>query len=301
MLGVENVETENGCSRQVLSAADAPEGLDWRAVWQLTSMSLGIGLFAIPYCFLLLGYVQAAFLVVVMGLLANTALQRLLDISLAHDTASYEALAELAFGRAGKVAMTVITMITTTIATLSYLSASKGLLVSVAIAFLVDVDVNVNHDAAGNPIQVEVLGRTQSVVVLFFLVCMVSPMLLSRSMGDSAWISAGGVFSISLSALFFVGSCLAVLAGGCKKEPCHPAPPALAGSAAEILQYMATLAFSFSMVFALFPVLADRAAQRSLAGAVKILRPAVRMSISFSVSIYLLVGFMGVLTFGTDT
>lgn len=75
----------------------------------------------------------------------------------------------------------------------------------------------------------------------------------------------------------------------------------MTSSIADTLQYTATLAFSFSMVFAVFPVLEERVVDGQVANAVAIMKPAVVASIGLSCCVYLLVGLVGVFTFGTAT
>jgi len=137
-------------------------------------------------------------------------------------------------------------------------------------------------------------------VVLLLLVCLTLPRLLKRSMGDNAYISTSTVFAMSFAAVVFVFSCVLAMAAGCQQAPC-PKPPRLAnGSLLDVFENVATLAFSFSMVFAVFPVLSDRAvACGSIGAAVRPMRKVVRLSISFSVCIYLIVGGMGVFAFGS--
>ena len=60
------------------------------------------------------------------------------------------------------------------------------------------------------------------------------PKLLKRSMGDNAFISTAGVFSMSAAAIIFVGNCMLVLAQGCE-EGCHR-PALVAGKPQEILE-----------------------------------------------------------------
>eukprot|EP00434_Breviolum_minutum_P014584 symbB.v1.2.012856.t1/scaffold875.1/size155714/5 len=112
------------------------------------------------------------------------------------------------------------------------------------------------------------------------------PKLLKRSMGENAMISTVGVFCMSAAAIIFVGNC----------EPSHEA-----GSPEHIvfniLENMATLAFSFSMVFAVFPLVGDKVAE---CGSARSMRAVVRTSIAFSVCIYLLVGFTGSLAYGGE-
>jgi len=261
-------------------------------VMQVTSMSLGAGVFAIPYAFLELGFVHGAFWVLVMGFFADTALQLLLDVAATHSLTSYEDIAERAFGRAGKVGMAVLTLVTTWIATLSYLSASRDLLVGVVVAFFIDFDINSVPDG------VVVLSKPKAVAFLAILLAAVLPLCLSRSMGGNAWISKLGVITISSASVFFVGSCVAALLGSC---PCGGQPPAIGSSAASAFQYTGTLAFSFSMVFAVFPVLSERVGEDGVAAAVVRLKPAVRASVALCVVIYLLVGLMGVITYGSLT
>jgi len=271
-------------------------GLDVGAVWQMSSMCLGIGIFALPYCFKELGVVQGTIWVAIMGAFSNAAQQRLLDVAAECGVTSYEELAECAFGHAGKLAMTIITLVTTGIASLSYLGAAQSVLQGVAVAFFVGFDVN------SVPGGVTVLGKAKQVAMLLVLCCAVLPRCLSRSMGENSWISSGGVIAMSVASIFFVCSCVRVLVVGCdNKEMCGGRPQAFAGDLADLLQYVATLAFSFSMVFALFPVLKERAGGGDVAEAVRRLRPAVRGSVVLSCTIYLLVGVGGVLAFGTGT
>lgn len=270
-------------------------GIDVGAVWQMSSMCLGIGIFALPYSFLKLGVVHGTVWIIVMGLFANAALQRLLDLAAEYGSVSYEELAERAFGKAGKLAMTIITLVTTGIATLSYLGAARSLLVGVAVAFFTDFDVN------SVPGGVTVLGKAKDCTMLLVLCIAVLPKCLSRSMGANAWISSGGVAAMCISSAFFVYSCARVLVLGCDdKDVCGGRPPAFAGNVADTLQYVATLAFSFSMVFALFPVLEERTGSGVAEGALR-LKSAVRASVTLSCVVYLLVGIGGALAFGTGT
>lgn len=268
-------------------------GIDFHAVWQLTSMSLGVGVFAIPFCFNVLGVLQGGILVVVLGFLANTAIERLLDCAEIHSRSKYEEIANTAFGRGGQATMALVIFITTFIASLSYLAASTELLTCVVYAFLTGEDINKQGGSAS------VLTKGKRAIVLLILVMITMPKLLKRSMGDNALISTAGVFSMSTAAIIFVGKCLLVLGEGC--EDCPKPPPLAGGNLQEILENMATLAFSFSMVFAVGPLVGDKVAEYgSVAAAAKSMRPVVRTSISFSVCIYLLVGLTGALAYGND-
>jgi len=293
-MSIGDAEGDSRCSDRALLSGDG-RGVDFRAVWQLTSMSLGVGLFAIPYCFEELGVLLGGVLVVVLGFCANTAIERLLDCAATHCLSQYEDIANHAFGKAGQAAMAAIIAITTLIASLSYLSAATELLVCVAVAFLAGVDID---EIGGSG---AVLTRVKRMVVLFVLVCISMPRLLKRSMGDNAFISTGSVFAMSFAAVVFVASCVLALVEGCHEEPCPKPPPLVRGNLQDVLENVATLAFSFSMVFAVFPVLSERAiACGSVGAAVKPMRMVVRLSITFSVCIYLLVGGVGVFAFGSD-
>mmetsp|Transcript_66959 Transcript_66959/g.217907 ORF Transcript_66959/g.217907 Transcript_66959/m.217907 type:complete len:219 (+) Transcript_66959:104-760(+) len=88
-------------------------------------MTLGAGVFTIPMVYNALGYVHASLWVVAMGIFADIAMERLLDISVQHSKDCYNALSELAFGAAGKTMMSAITLVTTFIAGLSYICTAK--------------------------------------------------------------------------------------------------------------------------------------------------------------------------------
>jgi len=269
-----------------------PRGIDLRAVWQLTSMSLGVGVFAIPYCFNALGSLQGGIFVLVLGFLANTAIERLLDCAEIHSRSKYEEIAKTAFGRGGQFAMAFVIGITTFIASLSYLSSATELLVCVTYTFLT------GHESKGGA--ASIISKGKKAIVLLILVMISMPKLLKRSMGENAMISTVGVFCMSAAAIIFVGNCVLILAKGDNKEPSHEA-----GSPEHIvfniLENMATLAFSFSMVFAVFPLVGDKVAEcGSVAAAARSMRAVVRTSIAFSVCIYLLVGFTGSLAYGGE-
>lgn len=103
------------------------------------------------------------------------------------------------------------------------------------------------------------------------------------------------------SAVFFVANCIVTLVKGCRGDACGDAPRMVNMSGGTVLANIATLAFSFSMVFAVFPVLEERVVNGDVAHAVARMKPAVRMSVVFSCCTYLLVGIAGVLAFGTAT
>lgn len=276
--------------REARSKVTGPP-FDLRAVWQLTSMSLGIGIFAIPYCFYVLGSIHGAAWVVFMAYLANFAQQRLLDVAAEHHISSYEGLAQHAFGTSGKLIMAILTAVTTFIAMLSYLSAARELLLSAAVAFLLDVDVNAHEQ------KVKVLSDNKSVVLLALLTASVMPLLISPKMGDNEWISRGGVLCMCCAALFFMGACVVTLATTGRSST---APALFNGSVADIFQYTSTLAFSFSMIFAVFPLLGERVQDGNVPAAVARIKPAVSASVATCAIIYVLVGLAGSYAFGSD-
>lgn len=268
-------------------------GVDFSAVWQLTSMSLGAGVFTIPMVYAQLGWLHASFWILVMGFFAAWAMERLLDISLQTGKCGYEVLAEAAFGAAGKTTMSVITLVTTFIAAISYIVTAKELLVNLAVAFILDVDVNSAN--------VEILSSSKTVIVLIVFVCAAMPMTLPTQMGDTAWISKFGVCCMVMSSMFFVGRCAALIAQGCAASGvlCGDRPPVFKGSVGDVFEYAATLAFSFSVVFALFPVLQDRLENAVMANAVMSIRKSVRWSIAVCCTLYLVIGMVGSFAFGS--
>lgn len=288
---------EGGRSQSSLVTVEEQQqakGFDLRAIWQVTSMSLGIGIFVIPYSFLKLGAVSGALWVLLMGCLACIAQFRILDVAAGCGVSSYEGLAEHAFGAVGKVAMAVITALTTFIATLSYLSSARELLTDVAVAFFIGFDVN------SQKVEVDVLGKDKTIVMLCVLVAMVLPRCMSKNMGDHAWISLVGVITMTSSSVFFIVSCIVTLSKGCDPA-CVDRPPAVTASVTDTLQYIATLAFSFSMIFAVFPVLEERIVDGQVGTAVASLKKSVAASVGLCSCIYILAGLAGVYAFGPDT
>jgi len=264
--------------------------LDMRAVWQLTSMCVGAGVFTIPQIFVKLGSMHASLWVVFMGCLANLAMQRLLDASEMYSLQSYECLAERAFGSAGKAAMVAITLICTSIATLSYINTAKDLLVNTCVAFLFDVDVNAQP--------VKVLDEAKTFALLSLQVGVLIPSLMKPTIGGNAWISKLGVVSVFSAAAFFIIHCFTHMAS--RSWRLSPVP-GFAGSPKEVLDCVATLAFSYSMVFAVFPVLQERCDDAPVAEVAHTLRRPVAMSVSLSCSLYLVIGLVGAYTFGLGT
>eukprot|EP00443_Scrippsiella_acuminata_P017950 CAMPEP_0115363884 /NCGR_PEP_ID=MMETSP0270-20121206/103471_1 /TAXON_ID=71861 /ORGANISM="Scrippsiella trochoidea, Strain CCMP3099" /LENGTH=240 /DNA_ID=CAMNT_0002786541 /DNA_START=62 /DNA_END=781 /DNA_ORIENTATION=- len=176
----------------------------------------------------------------------------------------------------------------------SYVSAAKELLLNLAVAFIVDVDVN------SAPHEVRILSEEKSIALLAIFVAAVLPLCLSDTMGGNAWISKLCVFCMFSAAAFFVGRCIIVLAQGCSPPiQCGEKPAAFAGSPFDVLEFTATLAFSFSMVFALFPVLKDRINEGGgLQCAVAVLRRSVRCSVLLCSFLYVVIGAAGAITFG---
>mmetsp|Transcript_66960 Transcript_66960/g.217910 ORF Transcript_66960/g.217910 Transcript_66960/m.217910 type:complete len:431 (+) Transcript_66960:104-1396(+) len=257
-------------------------------------MTLGAGVFTIPMVYNALGYVHASLWVVAMGIFADIAMERLLDISVQHSKDCYNALSELAFGAAGKTMMSAITLVTTFIAGLSYICTAKELLLDVTVAFLLDVDPNAHGE-------VEILSKGKTIVLLTIMVCAALPLTLSPTMGDNAWISKFGVCAMIISSIFFIIRCAMIWAQGCTGEMgCGEKPPAFKGSVGDVMMYAATLAFSFSIVFALFPVLQERVtAEGSVEAAVPPVRRAVRRSVAVCCVLYLLIGLVGSFAFGS--
>lgn len=260
------------------------------AVLQLTAMSLGPGLFTLPGVFAGLGIVQSTIAVVCISLFVNFAMQRILDVAAEHRETSYEALAEKALGNAGKTIMEVVTLITTFIASCAFLSTAASLLVDVFTAFVLDINVN-----DGN---IAVLSPAKQLVVLAALTAGVLPLWMSPTMGDKAWISSVGVCVMLTSVAFFVGYCIDQISEHGSKS----LPPAT-GSAQSILENIATLAFSFSMVFAIFPVLGEwvETGADDIVSAVTKLKAVVSQSVALCALSYLSVGILGALSFGKDT
>lgn len=229
-----------------------------------------------------------------LGLLADAAQQRLLDLAAMCEKTSYEALSEEAFGRAGKISMALVTLVTTFAGTMSYLGAAKELLVGAAYAFMVDVDVSAIGGGA------QALPRPKAAALLLALVALVMPRLFSSTMSSNSCISTATVFTISASALYFVLNSLFVIINGCDVEVrCGAKPSLFHSGVSTMLTNVATLAFSFSMIFAVFPVLQDRVEETgSVPSAVRQLKPAVRLSVALSCLIYLAVGLTGSFAFG---
>eukprot|EP00913_Durusdinium_trenchii_P003823 g3540.t1 len=136
----------------------------------------------------------------VLGFCANTAIERLLDCAQIHSRSEYEEIANTAMGRGGKLAMAFVIGITTFIASLSYLAAATELLVCVVFAFLTGEDINKRGGSTA------ILSKTKRAIVLLIFVIISMPKLLKRSMGDNAYISKIGVFSMSAAAIVFVGN-----------------------------------------------------------------------------------------------
>eukprot|EP00930_Biecheleria_cincta_P033547 TRINITY_DN23246_c0_g1_i2.p1 TRINITY_DN23246_c0_g1~~TRINITY_DN23246_c0_g1_i2.p1 ORF type:complete len:455 (+),score=53.40 TRINITY_DN23246_c0_g1_i2:142-1506(+) len=262
------------------------------AVLQLTAMSLGPGLFTLPCVFAELGIVQSTIAVVCISFFVNFAMQRLLDVAAEYRLTSYEALAEKALGNSGNTIMAVVTFITTFIASCAFLSTAASLLVDVFTAFVLDINVN-----NGN---VAVLSSAKQVVVLAVLTAGVLPLWMSPTMGDKAWISSVGVCVMLTSVAFFVGYCIHQISEHGSQSL---APPT--GSIQSLLENIATLAFSFSMVFAIFPVLGEwvesSPGDDAVTPAVTKLKSVVSQSVALCALSYLAVGILGALSFGKDT
>jgi len=130
------------------------------------------------------------------------------------------------------------------------------------------------------------------------MVGMMLPSVAKPTMGSNAWISQLGVVTVFSAAAFFIGHCLVVLAS----HDGHMRPlPSFAFRAGDVLDNVATLAFSYSMVFALFPVLQERCAGAPLSVVVPTIRRPVAISVGVSCVMYLMVGLIGAYTYGTDT
>jgi amino acid permease len=262
-------------------------------------MSLGAGVFAMPFCFLKLGIVNGVLLISLLGALALVAHLCLLDLAAVTGIDSYEGLAEHAFGVCGTVGMATLTLVTTFIATLSYLSVACSLLQNLAVAYLVELDVNTVQGG------VQVLSETKEACLLALLIMLVLPRLLGDRIDP--WISMFGVAAISSSSVIFVGYCVVKLLQGCDDKTCGPSAPLVESTFMDVLQYTAELAFSFSMVFAIFPVLQERRQRRvgenvieaPVKDAVRVMKPAVAASVTLSCVIYITVGVAGVLAFRT--
>lgn len=271
--------------------------INFRVVWTLTSMSLGIGLFAIPSAFLKLGAAQGAIWVVLMGCAANFAQQRLLDVAAEHSLTSYEDLAEKAFGRIGRLSIMVIILVTTFIASVSYMGSSRQLLLSVIVSFLLEVDT---VEPGSN---IEVLGFTKNNVVLVVLTAAVMPLCVSNTMTEKAWISKAGVFCMGGAAILFMGFCAAVLIRGCHgpHDQCGDRAPMMTTDVGDIFQYTATLAFSFSMIFALLPTMSEsmQNGDVDVQQAAKLTKRNIQCSVGLSCGLYVLIGLVGVLTYGS--
>lgn len=268
------------------------------AVLQLTAMSLGPGLFTLPGVFADLGILQSAIAVVCISIFVNFAMQRILDVAAEYGLTSYEALAEKALGNIGNTVMAVVTLITTFIASCAFLSTAASLLVDVFTAFVLDINVN-----DGN---IAVLSSSKQVVFLAALTAGVLPLWMSPTMGDKAWISSIGVCVMLTSVVFFLGYCISEISEHGTKSVSPT------GSVQSILENIATLAFSFSMVFAIFPVLGEWAAEESgralpedgndaHRSAVRSLKAVVKQSVALCALSYLSVGILGALSFGKDT
>lgn len=270
---------------------------DLRATWQVASMSLGIGVFSIPSCFLSLGTLQGTIWIVVMGIFSNAAQQRLLDLAASEGKTSYEALAEEAFGGFGKFGIAIITLVTTFAGAVSHLDASKELFIGVAYSFMIDIDIG---DLGGGS---ATLGRPRCAVFLLALASIICPPLLAPTMEENVAISMGTVFGISFSSLYFVVKCFLMAIIGCDVPGhCGKKPNLVNTDVSKILTNVATLAFSFSSIFAIFPVLQDRIQRTgSIERAVQQMKPAVRWSTVLCCMVYLSVGLAGVYAFGTKT
>merc|ERR1719469_649843 len=102
--------------------------------------------------------------------------------------------------------------------------------------------------------------------------------------------------------LFFIVHCGAIVVSGCASDTCGQAPELAAGSVYDIIEHAATMAFSFTAVFALFPVLQDRVKEHgSVTCAVERLRRPVRYSVLICLTVYLCVGLAGSVAYGSAT
>mmetsp|Transcript_84254 Transcript_84254/g.148922 ORF Transcript_84254/g.148922 Transcript_84254/m.148922 type:complete len:289 (-) Transcript_84254:302-1168(-) len=119
---------------------------------------------------------------------------------------------------------------------------------------------------------------------------------MSPTMGDKSWISSSGVCVMLLSIAFFLGYCIVNLSQhGTRSVPLG------AKSAQSFFENVATLAFSFSMIFAVFPTLEESSSGGSIAAAVTNLKLVVKHSVALCASLYMAVGIIGSLCFGEDT
>jgi len=258
------------------------------SVLQLTAMCLGPGLFTIPSVFAQLGILQSSIAVACIAVFADFAMQRLLDVAAEHGLSSYEALAQKALGAMGNSAMAAITLVTTFIASCSYLGASASLLVDVFAAFILDVNVN-----DGN---IAVVSSQKQVVLLLALTFGVLPLWMSPTMGDKSWISSTGVGVMLVSIAFFLGYCILYLI-----QHGASSVPLATSSAQSFLENIATLAFSFSMIFAVFPTLEELSSDASVAETVPSVKLITKHSVALCASLYMFMGIIGSLSFGKDT
>eukprot|EP00927_Polykrikos_kofoidii_P053662 TRINITY_DN48249_c0_g1_i1.p1 TRINITY_DN48249_c0_g1~~TRINITY_DN48249_c0_g1_i1.p1 ORF type:complete len:518 (+),score=71.13 TRINITY_DN48249_c0_g1_i1:64-1617(+) len=286
--------------RVVVSEVIVQKRVNWRTVFQLVAMSLGAGIFAVPVAFAKLGSIHGAVWCLVMGFCSNFAMQRLLDVAAQHKLSSYEALAERAFGRCGSRLMSLITVTTCFCGSVSYLATSRDLLVSGAIGFFLDVDVNA-QSINSKPVTVEVLPGLRKVAFLTAIAVIFMPSCVKPTLGAHAEVAKYGVLCMSAAAIYFTGFCLVLLTGLATTTRIRgDAPPLAEFNVADMFVEVATLAFPYSVIFAVFPVLQEDTSG-DMIGAIARLKPCVATAVSMCCLIYVVVGLVGCLTFGTTT
>lgn len=269
-------------------------GIDFKGIWQVTSMSLGVGVFTIPHVFNSIGILHGCIWLLVCAFFADYGMQRLLDLAASHRISSYKHCADAAFGKCGSIMLMVTQIVTPCIGTLSYCSATRELFSDVLVGFTLDFDV------ATVPSGVEVWSPGKMTVVLILQMLVFLPTNVNTTMDAHTGVAQRAVWAVFIVVLFFIGYSVMLLARGCGSDAlCGQRPPLFTGSISDVLVNVATLAFSFSMVWCVFPCTTERSVGDDLAFAASRMRHCIRWSVIICVTIFISIGLLGSLTLGS--
>lgn len=267
---------------------------EWAAVWTMCAMSLGFGVFNVPYNVYQIGLVPGSICILLFGYFANFAQARLLDVACANGVASYDELTKLALGPCGKVLMDIITVVTTFIANCAYMSSNVRLLTALLFSFLVDIDM----DSSKYPGGIDALSDGKRTVLFTILLVMVVPLCMGETIGGLSKISTVSVWSVLIAVAIMLIKCVVIFVRGCKEEKCGSSIPAFASPKPEMLEFMGALAFTYSIIFALFPVLQEIPGGASPQNLER-MKSIVCRACMVCTMVYFTMGVVGALAFGT--
>eukprot|EP00992_Anisonema_acinus_P010235 TRINITY_DN6425_c0_g1_i1.p1 TRINITY_DN6425_c0_g1~~TRINITY_DN6425_c0_g1_i1.p1 ORF type:complete len:501 (-),score=110.79 TRINITY_DN6425_c0_g1_i1:65-1519(-) len=255
------------------------------ALYTLTAMSLGIGVFLLPGLVPSVGIVPAILVLIVFALATDFLCERSLEAAEIAGVSTYESLVEAAFGVWG-------TRLLALGMTLSLMFANAGHL-STAVQMLKDI-IEWFFTGEMGKWEREGVAWYKNTFLFVLLLAFVMPFCFRPTLGSLAHISSITVGTVVVTAITMVFEALVrVIRGGSHSVLGTPdAAPAFVGGTA-IFQFMSVAAIVYCAQLCLFPVLHELKGR-----SVPRMRRALRMASAGCCTVYCSVALMGSLAWG---